>query len=143
MRGLTNLLIRFLGIDPMATVKQVKEVIRYMKTKMVSMERPKPKKSDVVPGSPAQEYYEKYSYGTRIRLSSEEIEKLGIDVTELRAGQSVTIRGQCEICSVSTDDSMDENGKSKQDQRLEIQIQKLALASQDSFKGGFDDEDGE
>jgi len=113
-----------------------------MKTAMVDMKKPKPPKSDKGINSPTLDYggYEKCPYGMRVRLSSDELEKLGIDVSDLNAGQQVTIKGKCEICEVSTEECMDENGKPKKNQRLELQIQKLALQSQNSFKGGFEDE---
>jgi hypothetical protein len=105
------------------------------------MKKQKPTKSDMGDVPTLSISHERYPYGLQIRLGTDELEKLGIDVTDMKAGQMFEIKGMCCACEVRNNEVIDEKGKSKKDQSLELQIQKLALASQDSFKGGFEEDD--
>ena len=115
-----------------------------MKAELTDLKRPKPKKGDFdkdtacVP-SP---YHEPYAYGLRINLGTEELKKLDIDVSELAAGSEISIKATGQIIEVRNSEEIID-GKSRKDQRLEIQIQKMALTDGEDFEGGFEDEDEE
>lgn len=71
-----------------------------------------------------------YAYGLRISLDSRELEKLGID-TLPKAGARMTIEAVCEVIETSTN-----SRDGKDEQRMSLQIQKLAIS-----KGGDSIED--
>lgn len=70
----------------------------------------------------------RWPYGLRICLTEKELKKLGFDVAEAEVGGTVHITGAMgEITSVSCNES--DRGK---DCRVEIQIQKLSIESEDA-----------
>lgn len=70
-----------------------------------------------------------YSYGLRISLDNRDLEKLGIDLP--KTGAKVTIEAVCEVTETSSN-----SRAGKDEQRVTLQIQKLALS-----KGGESMED--
>ena len=98
---------------------------------MISMKRAKPKKGEnqgVEVPEPVG-YYEKYSYGLRITLQSEELEKLGLKASSFKIGEACTISCEGEIISIRESEGMDQ----KPDRSVEIQIKKLTIENK---KGG-------
>ncbi len=97
---------------------------------LVSMERPRPKKeakADMaceVSGM----YYEKYGYGLQVRLETEEINKLDIDLKKCRAGDEVMIYAKAKITEVEERETSDDRtGKMKTRKGLRLQITNMDL----------------
>jgi hypothetical protein len=115
-----------------------------METKLTDLQNEKPKNNDKkennMPGiSMVGEDYQKYPWGTTLSLDDKTLEKLNIDVSQIKAGSMLKVVGEASVTRVSKEDEMDKEGKPKTCQRLEIQIQKLALSDDGSFESGFKD----
>ena len=108
---------------------------------MVSMERPKPAdmKSEMKMEGPiaTDSYYEKYPWGLRITLNNEELEKMGIDVSEFDVETTINITAKALVTSVSSEQNMNDNGKAKTRDRLEFQITDLAIDNSEDFGEAF------
>jgi hypothetical protein len=65
----------------------------------------------------------RYPYGTRITLDTEALEKLGIDVSDYRAGQKCDVTAKCEVVGTST--RQRQGGDDRQE--LELQITDLSI----------------
>ena len=109
-----------------------------MKTEMVDLKRKPPKKGDKMVDVPMEVGgYDKYPYGTRLCFGNEELDKLGISINGMSTGDEVSIKAQAKIVSL---EERETEGSEKQ-MSLDLQITKIALSSENSFKGGFDEED--
>jgi hypothetical protein len=112
-------------------------------TGMVSMERPKPevqeKRQECCPTSDP--YYEKYPYGLRIDLGTEELKKLGIDLKNFKLNQEVLISAKCSVIRLEDTSSVDmyEGNKVRENQRLELQVTELAIENPEDFQGAFNE----
>ena len=88
---------------------------------MVDLKRTKKEmKEDMVPIAADQN---QYPWGTRLRLDTAELHKLGIDTKDLQVGASINIMAKGEISSVSSS----QNSDGGSDQYLEIQITDLCI----------------
>lgn len=106
---------------------------------MVDMEMDDEEKLDAAMPIPMSDK-PRWPYGLRICLTEAELKKLGFDASEAEVGGTVHITGAMgEITSVSCDES--DSGKHC---RIEIQIQKLAIESEDAENEAAEEaEDGD
>lgn len=88
--------------------------------KMVSMRRPKESLSVKKPGKITGD---EYSYEHRITLNQDNLDKLGLDPSDLSPGDKFHVMGHGEVTHVSQDNDA-EGGKSG---RVELQMKKLGL----------------
>ena len=102
-----------------------------MKTTMTDLKRTKKEMKGTDSIEPSEG--NPYPWGTQLRLDSEQLKKLKIDVSKLKAGASIYIRGEGCVTRIESSDSS-EGGKRES---LEIQIEKLALSDKDDFSGGY------
>lgn len=65
----------------------------------------------------------RYPYDTRIRLNTESLKKLGIDISDYRAGQKCEITAKAEVIGTSTRQRQGDDDH----QELELQITDLAI----------------
>lgn len=112
------------------------------------MERPKPKKVDEEAKSSCpcvgDSYYEKFPYGMRLTLRDEELKKLGLDVTKLKAGGIGTLQAKIIFTDISKNDHIDKEGKTTSDNRIEIQITDVGIEHSDKeFEDAFNDASAE
>jgi hypothetical protein len=110
--------------------------------KLVSMERPRPadiksEMKEAMPTVAGDSYYEKYPWGLRITLNNEELEKLGIDVSDFEIETSINITAKALITSVSSEQNMNEGGKANTRDRLEFQITDLSIDNAEDFGEAF------
>ena len=107
---------------------------------LTDMKRPKPKKEDAVQGlMPAEVGYDRYPYGLRLTLDTQELEKLGLKASDFKVGQSITINAQGSITSISSYETTGKNGDS---QNVGIQIEKLDLGMKSAKFAGWKAEKG-
>ena len=96
--------------------------------KMISMKKaPKPKnklRSNMVAEEPYGDE-NKYPYGLEINLEDESIKKLGIDMQNTRAGDTVTIVCEADVTHLSQRERMTK-GKSKTSDSISLQITDMA-----------------
>ena len=71
----------------------------------------------------------KYSYGLKLSLNNDSIDKLGIPALPA-VGQKMMVHAMVEVCCISEYDSK-EGGKNRS---MELQITEMALMSPDSMK---------
>lgn len=71
---------------------------------------------------------ERYSYGLRINLEKQEIDKLGIKIEDVKVGNDVTVTCNAEIISIRQ--SAESNNENK---TIELQIKEMAI---DGIKSG-------
>lgn len=65
----------------------------------------------------------KYPYDTRVRLGTEELKKLGIDIGDYRAGQKCDITAKAEVIGTSTRQRQGDDDH----QELELQLTDIAI----------------
>jgi hypothetical protein len=108
---------------------------------LVNMERPKPSdvKSEAKLSEPiaTDSYYEKYPYGLRLTLRADEIKKLGLDVSKIKAGSNGSLSANIKFIEVESRESLDSSGATKDDSSLDIQITDLEVITDNSFKDEF------
>ena len=108
-----------------------------MKTDLVDLKNKPPSKKEEMDGTKGMptvgDYYEKYPYGLRINLNEDQIKKLDIDVSKLKAGSDISVAGKGSVIRVWSEDSS-EGGESRS---IEIQIKELALSNESDFAEGF------
>lgn len=86
------------------------------------------------PSEPAKPQYD---YGLQLSLNDSSLEKLGIDVSTMRVGDTVLIQAKAEVKSVSvSENDYDDDGPQ---QRLELQITDIAITppTETSFEDTF------
>ena len=109
-------------------------------SKLISMERPKPvslkAEAKICEPCSSDGYYEKYPYGLRISLRNEDLEKLGVDVAAITAGDIGTISAKIVFTEVQSRDTLDDKGASKKNNSVEMQITDLEINS-DDFDSSF------
>lgn len=79
----------------------------------------------------------KYPYGLKLDLRSEELKKLGLDISNLKVGGKVKIEAVAKVESIHSLESRDSTDKG-----ISIQITDLAIApkgGEDEFAAGFDE----
>ena len=78
---------------------------------------------------------EKYPYGLRLELRSDELKKLGLDINSFGVDEEVSIEAKGKILSIHSSES-----QGHKEQGVSIQITKLAVVtkSEDEFAEGFD-----
>jgi len=103
-----------------------------MMAKLIDMKRPKTKKS-LISGVP-EESYEKYGYGLRINLDSDDIKKLGDQVSGLKVAGKATISAEVLVVNINVAESLRDSGK-ESTASAELQITKLAIEKVSSAKG--------
>lgn len=116
--------------------------------KMVDMKRTAAEKKALNTGANKQlvgssSLPEDYGYGLRLDLSSEHLDKLGIDNLP-RVGKTVTLHAKAKVIAVR------QNQRSGQDNErsVELQLQKIGLCEgmgsmEDAISSGVDDADGD
>jgi hypothetical protein len=77
-----------------------------------------------------------YPYGTRITLNKEVLEKLGIDVTQFKVGDTINITAKGEVNSTSVSENEYSDGISKE---LGIQLTEIELENPADFDAGFEE----
>ena len=97
-------------------------------SKLASMELDDEDKLDAccIMGPEGRDRGPEWPYGLRISLTEKELAKLDLDVADADVGDLVDLRAFGVITSISQDEGS--NGKTA---RVEIQLQKLALADED------------
>ncbi len=80
---------------------------------MVSLKRTKQEKKDYVKGmaAPVSSSREDYPWGTRLDFDKDMLDKLGIDLTQIKADQEVTFTAKATVCNLSI--SAGSSGESK------------------------------
>jgi hypothetical protein len=113
---------------------------------MVSMVRPKPEVEETKPSPVATDsYYEKYPWGLRLTLNTEELDKLGIDLKNLTVDQEVTLQCKAKVTEIrqvkrsneNNSSLMDSPGGGNGDRTLELQVTDLGFADSQDFEGAF------
>lgn len=108
---------------------------------LVNMERPKPSdvKSEARLSGPiaTDGYYEKYPYGLRLTLRADEIKKLGLDVSKIKAGSNGSLQAEIKFVEIESRDSLDNDGKTTNNSSIDIQITSLEIDTADTFKDEF------
>lgn len=98
---------------------------------LTSMKRsPAEIKETAAPVDPASD---EYPYGLRLSLEDEDIKRLDLDLSDLRAGSSVRLTAKATVRRFSVSDE-DERGKNHS---LELQITHMDLVDQDSAAAAF------
>jgi len=95
---------------------------------LINMMKPKPKKKaqrDVTAISPP--YYEKYPYGLKLDLGTDELNKLGIDVSACRVGDAVYVEAKAEITNISQREELNSTGKMQEEKNICLQITDLNI----------------
>ena len=90
--------------------------------KMTSLKKEKKSKKDYM--NEVEPMNEEYSYGTRINLGTDEIDKLGIDATDFNVGSEVVVLAKAKVAEVSKGEKV---GK-KVNQRIELQITDIVFS---------------
>ena len=80
-----------------------------------------------------------YPYGLEGSLDNDGIEKLGIDITNIKAGEEIIIKAIAKVTNVENEDKLDENNKPTKRRSLRWQIQKLGIKFQNNFEDSFDE----
>ena len=106
---------------------------------MIDLARPRPEPAPEVkvadgPG----EYYEKYSWQTRITLRDEELTKLGIDLSNYKGGDELDFTAKAKVIEIASSESEGVE-KKHTDRRLELQVTHMALPNQSSFDDMFNE----
>lgn len=96
---------------------------------MVDMKMGKEKEVDIEDVIEESMKEPEYPYGLVLRLGEDCIEKLGVDVSEFKVGSTVKIMAESSVNMLS---------KSGECCSMELQITKLALASDESFEAAFE-----
>lgn len=106
---------------------------------LINMSRPKPevKEERVTLAPEGDSYYEKYPYGLRISLRNEQLEKLGIDVTKYKAGDTGILNAKVIFTEVCSRDMLGDSNESKKDNSMEIQITDLEVTNSEDFEKSF------
>lgn len=91
------------------------------KKKMVSLKKQKTNKKML---TSEESETEQYSYGTRLDFGTEEIEKMGMNLKDLKVGSEVVFLAKARINSISQRESMHQDEK----QQVEMQITDIALS---------------
>lgn len=97
--------------------------------------RPEPEKIKISEPSPAAGY-DPYSYNLQITLNKEELDKLGLDITQFKVGDDFDFAVQAKIRGVSQSEDQ-YGGQTEQRERLEIQITHIGLENTADFNGAF------
>jgi hypothetical protein len=95
--------------------------------KMADMARTKKEMKADMP-KPMSMAEEKYPYGTCLHLSTPELKKLGLDVSNLNVGDKINIEAVGEVTSISQSDS--ESGGANQS--CSVQITKMVVDGGDN-----------
>lgn len=90
--------------------------------KMVNLAR---SKESLTPKSVGKIKPDPYSYEHRITLNQDHLDKLGIDMSTLKPGDSFHVMGHGEVVSMSQNASKDSNGGKSS--RVELQLKRLGL----------------
>jgi phage FluMu protein Com len=90
---------------------------------LINMQKPVPKNvaQEMVHEAPDMSY-EKYPYGLKIHLSTDELEKLDIKVENCKVGNEVVIKAIAEITDVRQSERMNRRGKTEEQNDIDIQI---------------------
>lgn len=109
--------------------------------RLINMQRPKPKKDEERLSKPeaSDSYYEKWPWGLRIRLRQDELEKLKVDVSKFSANQKVAIHAMCFVSEIETSQSVDDKGKTKDDNCMELQITDMEIINSNDFESAFEE----
>ena len=95
-----------------------------MKSKMMDMARPKPKKGDKeMMTAPAMEH-EKYPYGLRVTLQKPELDNLGMSIKDFAMGKTCIAECEMEVMSMRESESQGRDP----DQSVELQIKRMMIA---------------
>lgn len=76
---------------------------------------------------------DKYAYGTRLSLGTDELEKLGLSVKGLKVGDTFKLEAVCEVNSANVD-----MGTTGTRQNLSLQLTKMALEKDDDLTSVID-----
>ena len=79
-----------------------------------------------------------YPYGLEGSLDEDSIAKLGIDITDVKAGEEIIIKGIARITDVGSEERMRDN-KPIVERHIRWQIQKLGIKFQNNFEDSFDE----
>lgn len=105
---------------------------------LIDMSRPKPHVEEVSkPVAVNDSYYEKYPWGLRINLGSEEIAKLGIDLKNFDVDTDGKGSFTFSVVEKSESEMQSSEGGKKINRRLELQIKTLAVAGLNNFDEAF------
>jgi len=101
--------------------------------KLINMKRPKPKKEKHGPMDMPEYAHEAYPYGLQLRLCTDEISKLGIDVKNMKVGSKVTIVAQADITEIRQEENLIYSGKApKSENHIALQITDMQVATTSS-----------
>lgn len=75
-----------------------------------------------------------YPYGLEVRLETESINKLGLNIQSFKIGEKVKIEADTEVIEISNNESEDGNRKT-----IRLQIQNLGLSKGKSKIGKYND----
>jgi hypothetical protein len=108
---------------------------------LINMERPKPDKTENKVAEPmgTDSYYEKYPWGLRLSLNNDELTKLGFDITSIKAGDVGEINAKIIFTEVRSVDKVKEDGSTKKDNSIDIQITDLEVISANNFEKAFNE----
>lgn len=108
--------------------------------KLVNLQLPsnRSEKELTIPSEPSVDSGPRWPWEMKITLNKETIDKLGLNTTSVKAGESFLVNAKAFVCDVNSNERI-EDGKTVEHNRIELQITDIGIVSQDNFEEAFDE----